>query len=332
MPDGRKRITSILATLCVAALGGTVLVAAPQAAGTDLGHAKQQAQQLYHQAEQASERFDAARVRVKKARVQLKALQADLHHQQDKVDAIRAQVAQAVVAHYQGQAFSSTTQLLLSKNPDAFLDQLSTVSQFNDQQTQMMAEFGVQAKQLAMRQQAAQRQLDQIRATKKKMADEKAVIDKKAAAAKALVGKLESEAAARQAAPSRSAQRQPLARAVPASGSASAAVNYAMAQIGKAYVYGAAGPNAFDCSGLTMMAWRQAGVSLPHSAAAQMGYGTPVSSSALQPGDLVFYYHPVSHVGIYIGNGNIVHAANPSTGVQITGVFTMPLTAARRIG
>ena len=97
-------------------------------------------------------------------------------------------------------------------------------------------------------------------------------------------------------------------------------------------MYGAAGPSAFDCSGLTMMAWAQGGVGLPHSSSAQMGMGTPVSSSDLQPGDLVFYYSPVSHVGIYIGNGQIVHAANPSTGVQITGVFSMPFSGARRVG
>ena len=89
-----------------------------------------------------------------------------------------------------------------------------------------------------------------------------------------------------------------------------------MAQVGDAYVYGAAGPSAFDCSGLTMMAWAQAGVGLPHSSSAQYGLRHRTSrESDLQPGDLVFYYSPISHVGMYIGNGMIVHAANPSAGV-----------------
>jgi cell wall-associated NlpC family hydrolase len=109
-------------------------------------------------------------------------------------------------------------------------------------------------------------------------------------------------------------------------------VNYALAQVGDAYVYGASGPDAFDCSGLTMMAWAQAGVSLPHSSSSQMSSGTPVSSSQLQPGDLVFYYSPVSHVGIYIGNGRIVHAANPSDGVLTAPVFSMPYSGAVRPG
>jgi cell wall-associated NlpC family hydrolase len=119
---------------------------------------------------------------------------------------------------------------------------------------------------------------------------------------------------------------------VPVSGRAAAAVQYALAQVGDAYVYGAAGPSAFDCSGLTMMAWAQAGVGLPHSSSAQFGSGPHVSSSALQPGDLVFYYSPISHVAIYIGNGLIVHAAYPGAGVRVAGVFSMPYSGAVRPG
>ncbi|MGZ4438635.1 MAG: C40 family peptidase, partial [Nocardioidaceae bacterium] len=143
-------------------------------------------------------------------------------------------------------------------------------------------------------------------------------------------------AAPRTPEPSRSAPTTPTApvptASVPASGRAAAAVAYAMAQVGKAYVYGAAGPSAFDCSGLTMQAWSAAGVSLPHSAAAQQGYGTPVSESQLQPGDLVFYYSPVSHVGMYIGGGKIVNAENPSVGVAIAPLHMMPYAGAVRPG
>ena len=128
---------------------------------------------------------------------------------------------------------------------------------------------------------------------------------------------------------SRSSDRLP---DVAASGSAGAAVNYAMAQVGDAYSYGAAGPDAFDCSGLTMAAWAAAGVGLPHSSSAQYGSGPHIAASDLQPGDLVFYYSPISHVGMYIGNGMIVHAANPSTGVQVAGLYSMPYSGAVRPG
>jgi cell wall-associated NlpC family hydrolase len=107
---------------------------------------------------------------------------------------------------------------------------------------------------------------------------------------------------------------------VPSAGSTAAhqAVQYALAQVGKPYVFGAAGPGSFDCSGLTMMAWQAGGVSLPHSAADQYNYGTHVSSpSALQPGDLVFFYQPIGHVAIYIGNGMMVSAPTEGQNVQV---------------
>jgi len=303
-----------------------MLVASPSNAEPDIDSVQSRVDKLYHQAEQASERYNDARLEMKKAQTRLTALQDDLDRQQAKVDDVRAQVAKAVVSQYQGQALSSTTQVLLSENPDAFLNQLTTVSEYNDQQSQMMADFAVQAKQLEMRQAAAQRELDRIAATKKELGQEKAEIDDKAAKAKELLGKLKDRAASA----SRSGTRAPVN--VPASGRAGAAVSYAMSQVGDAYVYGASGPSAYDCSGLTMMAWAQAGVSLPHSSSGQMGSGTPVSQSQLQPGDLVFYYSPVSHVGMYIGNGMIVHAANPGDGVTTAPVNSMPYSGAVRPG
>jgi peptidoglycan DL-endopeptidase CwlO len=324
--DGRKRTARVLATLCITALSGTMLVASPSNAEPDIDNVQSRVDKLYHQAEQASERYNNARLEMKKAQTRLTALQDDLDRQQAKVDDVRAQVAKAVVSQYQGQALSSTTQVLLSQNPDAFLNQLTTVSEYNDQQGQMMADFAVQAKQLEMRQAAAQRELDRIAATKKELGQEKAEIDDKAAKAKELLGKLKDRAASA----SRSGARVPVN--VPASGRAGAAVSYAMSQVGDAYVYGASGPSAYDCSGLTMMAWAQAGVSLPHSSGGQMGSGAPVSQSQLQPGDLVFYYSPVSHVGMYIGNGMIVHAANPGSGVTTAPVNSMPYSGAVRPG
>jgi cell wall-associated NlpC family hydrolase len=324
--DGRKRTARVLATLCITALSGTMLVASPSNAEPDVDSVQSRVDKLYHQAEQASERYNDARLEMKKAQTRLTALQDDLDRQQTKVDDVRSQVAKAVVSQYQGQALSSTTQVLLSQDPDAFLNQLTTVSEYNDQQSQMMADFAVQAKQLEMRQAAAQRELDRIAATKKELGQEKAEIDDKAAKAKELLGKLKDRAASA----SRSGARVPVN--VPASGRAGAAVSYAMSQVGDAYVYGASGPSAYDCSGLTMMAWAQAGVSLPHSSSGQMGSGTPVSQSQLQPGDLVFYYSPVSHVGMYIGNGMIVHAANPGDGVTTAPVNSMPYSGAVRPG
>jgi cell wall-associated NlpC family hydrolase len=346
--DGRKRYPRVLATLSIAALGAGMLVASPSSATPDVGDVQTRVDRLYRQAEQASERYDHARMQMHRADRRLEQLRSEVHQERAKVAQVRRLVAASVVAQYQGQALTSTSQVLLSRDPDTFLSQLSTISQFNDQQTQLMASYAVHARQLDTRRADAARELAGIERTKRQLGAEKAQIDEKAARAKKLLATLKQQAAQRAAErASRSADRAAAtapaaapssstgtgtAPAVPASGRAAAAVHYALAQVGKAYVYGAAGPSAFDCSGLTMMAWAQAGVRLPHSSSAQMGYGTPVSQSQLQPGDLVFYYSPVSHVGMYIGNGQIVNAENPSVGVKITGVNSMPYAGAVRPG
>jgi cell wall-associated NlpC family hydrolase len=130
---------------------------------------------------------------------------------------------------------------------------------------------------------------------------------------------------------SRSSSRTAITYTGPASGRAAIAVRTAYAQLGDPYVYGASGPNAFDCSGLTSYAWRAAGVYLPHSSSAQYGYGRHVSRADLQPGDLVFYYSPISHVAIYIGGGRVIHAPYPGRSVEIAPLGEMPFTGATRL-
>ena len=98
------------------------------------------------------------------------------------------------------------------------------------------------------------------------------------------------------------------------------------------YVWGASGPDAFDCSGLTQYAYSAAGVSLPHSSRSQSGMGQAVSRDQLQPGDLLFYYSPTSHVAMYVGNGQMVHASTAGKPVQVVSFNSMGgFTHARRI-
>ena len=333
MRNGRKHPARITVALCATALGGSMFIAAPSLAKPDVESVQSRVDTLYQQAEQASERYNDARLRLRGAERRLGAVRSDLHRQRSQVATVRERVAASVVAQYQGQTLTSTSQVLLADDPDSFLDGLNTVAQYDDQQSQLMSSYAAQADRLEKRRAQAQGELDAIARTKTQLGAEKAEIDRKAAAAKKLLAALKERAAERA---SRSANRTATSAPVPthvaASGRAAAAVSYALAQVGDAYVYGAAGPSAFDCSGLTMMAWAQAGVALPHSSSAQMGSGTPVSQSELQPGDLVFYYSPVSHVGMYIGNGLIVNAENPSVGVKITGVNSMPYSGAVRPG
>jgi cell wall-associated NlpC family hydrolase len=112
---------------------------------------------------------------------------------------------------------------------------------------------------------------------------------------------------------------------------AGVAVQIALAQVGDMYEVGASGPDTFDCSGLTMYAYAAAGITLPHSALAQSRMGVAVSRADLQPGDLVFFYSPVSHVGIYIGNGQMVHASVTGRPVAVTSVDKGGYVGARRV-
>jgi cell wall-associated NlpC family hydrolase len=210
------------------------------------------------------------------------------------------------------------------------------MSAYNDMQDQLFDSYATEAKSLEIRSAATAKRAAQVAEVEHQLGAEKATIDKKLAEAKALLGDL--KAKEREQVVSRSVARTSAApttsapASVPASGRAAAAVAFAMAQVGDAYVYGATGPSAWDCSGLTMGAWAQAGVSLPHSSSAQYSSGPHIAESDLQPGDLVFYYSPISHVGMYIGNGMIVNAENPSVGVKVTSLHSMPYVGAVRPG
>lgn len=115
------------------------------------------------------------------------------------------------------------------------------------------------------------------------------------------------------------------------SGLGAKALAAAQTKLGAPYSWGSSGPNAFDCSGLTSWAFKQAGVTIPRTSAAQSTFGTPVAKGDLQPGDLVFFYQPVSHVGIYMGGGKILHASTSGEPVKISDMSSFPYSGARRI-
>ena len=331
MLHGRKRLVTGLLGL-VAIVSVSLAPTTPTYAEPDIDDVQARVDTLYHQAEVAQERYNDAKLAHKDIEADLAALKQDEATQQSKVDKMSSSVTENLAAQYEGQNISATGQLVLADDPDQFLSELTTLDTYNDVQADAVADFTREADKLDARRSATQVSAAELAKTEKTLGKEKASVDAKLTEAKELLGKLKAEERARMETASRSSQPRICRPNVPVSGRAAAAVNYALAQVGDAYVYGAAGPSAFDCSGLTMMAWAQAGVGLPHSSGAQMGSGTPVSSSSLQPGDLVFYYSPVSHVGIYIGGGRIVHAANPSSGVQVAGVFSMPFSGAVRPG
>jgi cell wall-associated NlpC family hydrolase len=341
----RTRGIALAAITCTALLGVTLIqgsaVADPK---PTLSQARTMVANLQHKAEVAGEAANNLRDQIKASSDRVKALQAGIKTQQVQVDAVKRQIGSLAVAGYQTSGMTTTAQLLLSSNPDQFLSQASTAQAFAGQQNSALRRFQSAQGKLADLQASEQSELAALQAVQAQQNNLKKQIQTNLNAAEKVLGKLSDAERAKLAAeqakvlqdarnsrPSRTSTRVDLP-GVPVNGRAGLAVQYALNQLGDSYVWGGAGPSSFDCSGLTMKAWAQAGVSLSHSAAAQSGEGRHVSKSQLQPGDLVFYYSPISHVAMYIGNGRIVHAANPNEPVKTDPIDLMPYSGAVRPG
>jgi len=326
---GRNRLIAAgVATLAVAGVVG-MLPSTPAQAAPSIKDVQAKVDTLYRQAEVAGERFDAANLRLKQLRAELADLQADQKRQGEELSGVRDQVRDSVLSQFEGSNMSAVGQVVTSEDPKAFLAGLSTMSAYDGIQNSLLTDYANQVDALELRREATANRTEQVAQTEADLKKAKADIDDKLAEAKKVLDGLQEQQ--REALLSRDSTRVSTTD-IDASGSAATAISFAMAQVGKAYVYGAAGDSAYDCSGLTMRAWGAAGVSLPHSSAAQYSSGRHVSESELQPGDLVFYYSPISHVGMYIGNGMIVNAENPSVGVTVTSLHSMPYVGAVRPG
>ena len=293
----------------------------------------------------ASHQLEVVSEQVNEARVELSSQQAAAHRA-DRVSAeaqarnaaMRDQVRQIARAAYTTGDVSRLDVMLTSKSPGDLLSQMGTLDAIAGHQADVLRQTSQTAREARQARTAADRA-----ATKaKKTLD---TVTAKQAQLKAQIADYKAEYARLTAVQQRAVSRQVAGQAVQApaaavmaapvaasSQAAQIAVQTALAQVGKPYVWGASGPNAYDCSGLTMYSYAAAGVALPHSSSAQSVMGIPVSRDQLQPGDLVFFYSPVSHVGMYIGNGQMVHASTSGTPVQVVSLDSMPdYNSARRI-
>jgi cell wall-associated NlpC family hydrolase len=324
----RNRLISALSGFALVASVAMVSASTPAAAEPEIDDVQQRVDRLFHEAEQASERLNDAKLELVELERDVTSLQADQQRQQARLETAREDLQHSIISQYEGRGLSALGQITVSDDPGAFVSQLSTMSAYNDLQNELFSSFATESKALNIREQATDQRAAEVTRLRDQLVTEKDTIETKLNEAESLLDRLKEEE--REALLSRGSVRLP--SGVPTSGRAAAAVGYAMAQVGDAYVYGAAGPSAFDCSGLTMMAWAQAGVGLPHSSSAQYGSGPHVAAGDLRPGDLVFYYSPISHVGMYIGNGLIVHAANPGAGVRVADLYSMPYVGAVRPG
>ncbi|MER5523927.1 NlpC/P60 family protein [Streptomyces sp. NPDC002677] len=302
---------------------------------------KAKVDQLYQEAEAATEKYDGAKEKVDTAQRRVKALQDETARKQEKLNSAREALGLAAAAQYRDGGIDPAWQLALSSDPDRYLDNAAFAERAGAAQAGAVARVRRQLREIEQLRGAAHVELASLRSRQAELKQQKTTVTGKLDEARRLLDRLSpqqraavtADGASSRASRSGTEARAPLAPGgVTASDSrAAAAVAYAYSKLGSPYVWGATGPNAFDCSGLAQAAYRSAGVSIPRTTYAQIDAGRRVSRSELQPGDLVFFYSGISHVGIYIGNGQMIHAPNPSAPVRIAPIDEMPFAGATRV-
>ena len=342
LPRTARRITLVLAALAAVLLGALPAQATPSP--TTSGDAAALMAARAHDLEKVTEAFDAARDQLAAQQAKAQAAQAAYSKAQAALAQARVQVRGIARSAYTGSD-SSFAALLTSRSATDFVDKVSTLQTLAGRQTAVLGQVQQISDQAAQAEATAAKLVAQAKATfdgvkaqqdalQAQINQYQADFNRLSAAERAATLAAASGPAAGQAA-SRGVDRSaavPLGPSVAPSQAAQIAVNTALAQRGKPYVWAAAGPGSFDCSGLMEYAYSAAGISLPHSSAEQARMGHAVSMSQLAPGDLVFYYSPISHVGMYIGNGQIVNAPTAGDVVKIVGITAAGQpTALRRL-
>jgi peptidoglycan hydrolase CwlO-like protein len=191
--DGRMRLRGALSTLCLTALGTSVLAATPSSAEPTIADVRERVETLYHEAEQASERVNDARLRLESARTQLDRLRDRLQDQRSEYRGVRNQVVATVRAQVQGETLVTTSQVLLTDDADAFLHQMVTVDEYTQHQTALARRLAEQAAALDRREQRAEQVVAGIARDRAGLVEDQAEIERKAAAAEALLEELEEE-------------------------------------------------------------------------------------------------------------------------------------------
>ncbi|HZC26336.1 MAG TPA: NlpC/P60 family protein [Actinopolymorphaceae bacterium] len=333
-PRGRALLALGTATVFVVAAVPGSSSAEPT---PNINDVRKQVDQLYEKAEQVTEQANALSEQMQDIGRRVHKLDADVDRQQKRLSALRSNIGQLAAADYRTGGLDTTVQLLIAKDPDEFLAQMSTAKAFAGQQGDMLRQLQAEQKRLAEQKAAREAELARFRTAKSAATARKKAADSAAAKAKAILDRLTEAQRERLQERLRAAGRTSrgsgrIPPPPPAGTRGATAVNFARAQLGEPYVFGADGPDSWDCSGLTMMAWRQAGVSLPHSAHEQYNVSSKVSRDNLAPGDLVLYYSDMHHIGIYAGDGMVIHAPNPSSSVEYIDMDVMPIAGFVRPG
>ncbi|MEV6756026.1 NlpC/P60 family protein [Streptomyces sp. NPDC051214] len=291
---------------------------------------------LYREAEIATEKYNGAKEKAEGAEKSLRELRDEAARKTEKLNSAREGLGSIAAAQYRSGGIDPAVQLALSSDPDQYLERAAIADRADNRQAAAVTGVRKQLREIDQLRTEADGTLAHLKSRQAELKKHKKTVNGKLGAAKRLLSQLTADQRAELAGEdraSRDAGRDGLGGAPgkAPNARASAAVSYAYKALGSPYVWGATGPDAFDCSGLTQAAYRSAGVGLPRTTYAQIAAGERVPRSQLQPGDLVFFYQGISHVGLYVGNGQMIHAPNPSAPVRLAPISQMPFAGATRV-
>ena len=300
-------------------------VALPSAnAATNLASVQAQVLRLQQQATSLAESAQAAQVDLNNLSRKLASVQQQASVQQSSVSSFQKSLGAIAAEQYKNGGLGQGMQLLFSSDPTLYLAQAGTLEMITQKKALQLKKYQVAKQRLVATSLTVNDKLALVKAARARFVAQQTAANAKLKAAQQLLSKLTKADRARlaklAAANDSQAQKYSIAQAAKykiGSGRGASALKFALKQIGDRYVFGAAGMIYWDCSGLVMRAFGSVGVSLPHSAAYQYGYGKFIPRNQLKPGDMVFFGRPITHVGIYLGNGMMVDAPHSGARVRV---------------
>ncbi|MCX4739667.1 C40 family peptidase [Streptomyces antibioticus] len=331
-PSGFDRgATCALSALSAAAAALGALAAVPASAAPH-EDTRAEVDRLYAEAEKATEAYNEAGERADVLREQVGAARDAIARQQGHINDLREELGSLAGAQYRSGGLDPSLALLFSDDPDDYLDKASVLDRITAHQAGELKELRGAVRELAQDRTEAARKLADLEASRKAVVRHKRTVEDKLARARRLLNSLPYAERAAWDRASRSGRSglPGLFGDVPASGRAGAALAAARSALGRPYVWGANGPSGFDCSGLVQWSYAQAGVALPRTSQAQAHAGRRVPLSQARPGDIVTYRSDASHVGMYVGNGQVIHAPYPGAPVRYDPVGMMPVSSVTR--
>jgi cell wall-associated NlpC family hydrolase len=293
----------------------------------------------------AAEKFEAANeatIRIKQLEKQTAVLESRETALRKELDSAGLILSRIAVSQYTSSSMGQGLDLLFSTDPSRYLSDAGVLDMVSRKYAQQLRDFALKKQNVEATQLVVEDKTSLLKAERAKLNRQVSDAKKDLAAAQKILNSLKKEDRERLAREEAAREDKILSDSKKYAQSykgdntrGSIALKYALAQVGDIYVWAAAGPTRWDCSGLTMRSFQKAGVSLPHSSRIQIKYGKNISSSSLKPGDLLFFGKPISHVSIYMGGGKMVQAPRPGKRVEVVNFTKMfgkkPFVGARRL-